>query len=513
MNQRLAAEKRVVVPHDDSAGGSRDLSSDYSRHWNLTPRKFRRLIRNVPIFKLVKYILVLVVVLAVATPILAPSYTNPPPQYRELNARCAGASPNNGCGNPFEEKVFISVSLYDKNGHLASGSWGKALLELINLLGPDNVFLSIYENDSGNDGARALEGLKERLPCRHRIVNDAHVSLDGFPTIVMPDGTERVKRLAYLSEIRNRALRPLDTLDETELGVGPEGFDKILFLNDVDFHPTDAANLLFSTNLGHDGRANYLAACGLDFMQPLLFYDLYAQRDAEGYSGGIPIFPFFTTEGQGLSRAAILAQSDAVPVRSCWGGIVAMQARYVQNLNKVLPTTNFQEIGSHVINPAVAQIVTAPVRFRNEPEIFFDACECCLFLADVSQAAKSMGAQELGTYVNPYVRVAYSQSTLGWLRWVRRWERLFVIPQWLISKIVGLPTHNPHRTVQQGEPFTEEIWTGPQPGSWQLTERTGRNGLFCGVREMQLVQTGGRTTDKNWENNKMPPGQILKFPT
>ncbi|KAI1857214.1 hypothetical protein JX265_005731 [Neoarthrinium moseri] len=530
ISRRSTGEKRVSISQEDpdnppgawDAGSPTWESSHASllptteetrrgRHFALTPRRLRRILRRVHVSRIIKYALFLVLILVCATPILAPSYTRPPPHYGELVSRCTGSDASNGgCANPHQEKVFISVSLYDQGGHLAAGSWGRRLLELVHLIGPNNVYLSIYENDSGAEGEGALESLKDRLSCRHRIVSDPHVSTDGFPTVTMPNGNERVKRLAYLSEMRNRALRPLDLFDETEWGV--KEFDKILFLNDVAFQPLDAANLLFSTNLV-DGRTKYLAACGLDFMYPVLFYDLYAQRDAEGFSGGIPIFPFFSTQGQGISRAAVLAQSDAVPVKSCWGGIVAMQAKYVQNLDRTLPTPDFQAIGSHVVNPSAPQKITAPVRFRNEPEIFFDACECCLFLADVAQAAKTQGAKELGTYVNPYVRVAYDESALSWLPWVRRWERLFVLPQWIITKIAGLPTHNPHRTIQEGERFTEEVWTGPQPGHWQLTERTARNGMFCGVREMQLVQSGDRTEDVNWENNKMPPGQALDFPT
>lgn len=487
-----------------------------------TRRQLRRFSRRNPlVFTLLRYILVAIVAVFVATPVFAPSYTRIPPHYRDLVARCSGqASVQGGCANPFNEKVFISVSLYDKNGHLADGPWGQTLLDLIQFIGPDNVFLSIYENDSGEAGATALKHLEQKLTCRHKIVNDAHVPIEDFPTIRMPDGTDRVKRISYLSEMRNRALRPLDISDGPELGI--ERFDKILFLNDVVFNPTDAANLLFSTNVGADGRSQYLSACALDFIRPFIFYDLYAQRDAEGFSGGLPIFPFFSNEGQGISRNAVLHQSDAVPVKSCWGGMVAMQAKYVQNLEPVLPSYDFREIGSHVIDPNYPTNITSPVRFRSEPEVFFDACECCLFLADVTQAAKSYGDEDMGTFVNPYVRTAYTQDVFSWLPWVRRWERLLTIPQWLLTRSAGLPTHNPHRTVEQGEKFMEEIWVGPgpgheepghEPGHWQMVERTGRNGMFCGVREMQLVLQKERSEDVNWENTKMPAGQTLNFPT
>lgn len=455
------------------------------------PRNLRRAFRRPrghPIVAVIRYSIVALLVLLVGTPILSPSYTRPPPHYRDLAARCSHPMAEPGCANPFNEKIFISVSLYDKDGHLAAGNWGQRLLDLVHLIGKDNVFVSIYENDSKDDGQRALEWLGQQLPCRHKILYDPHVSVADFPTVRMPDGADRTKRLAYLSEMRNRPLRPLDMLDAD---TGVTAYDKVLFLNDVAFHPIEAAQLLFSTNAGVDGRSRYLATCGMDFAHPLLFYDLYAQRDAEGFSNGLPIFPFFSNAGQGTSRAAVLAQHDAVPVKACWGGIVAMQAKYLQNLNKTLPSPHFQDIGHHVINPAAPHKVAAPVRFRYEPEVFFDGCECCLLHADVSQVARNQGAKELGTYVNPYVRVAYDDRTLSWIPWVRRWERLLSLPQRIITPILRLPTHNPHRTVQEGESFMEEVWVGEgSQGHWEPVQREGRNGLFCGVREMQLIQQG-----------------------
>lgn len=477
----------------------------FLRHLSLRRGVYRHPL--LAVFVTIKYSVLFFAILLVAVPILAPSYTRPPAHYRELKERCARGKAAAGCANTFDEKVFISISLYDKGGHLASGRWGEQVLELIHMLGPENTFLSIYENDSPL-GEAPLEEFKSKVPCRHEIVFDRHVSLESFANVTMPDGTERMKRLSYLSEMRNRALRPLDRFVK-ETGVVP--FDKVLFLNDVFFHVEDAAQLLFSTNVGPDGRAHYLSTCALDYANPFLFYDLYAQRDAEGYSNGLPIFPIFSTAGQALSRQDMLDQKDAVRVSACWSGMVAMQAKYVQNLAATLPTPDFQEVGAHVIQPDHPFAVEAPVRFRYEPEVFFDACECCLFLADVSTAArKDENALEHGVFVNPYVRVAYDDWALRWLHRIKRWEKLFVLPQRIISWYVGLPRNNPYREVQEGEPFTEEIWVEDH---WELVDRMGRSGLFCAVREMQLIQRKERTEDKNWKNVEMPPGQHLWFPT
>ncbi|KIH91342.1 hypothetical protein SPBR_01589 [Sporothrix brasiliensis 5110] len=468
-----------------------------------------------------KYLFGTVFALLVLTPLLAPSYLHPPAHYTRLVAQCEaqfsgpeeGLDRIHGCANPHREKVFISVSLYDKEGHLAAGAWGQALVELVRLLGPRNTYVSIYGNGSGRHGASALEHLRRLLPCRNTVVYDEHVPLDRFANITMPDGNVRTKRLAYLSEMRNRALRPLDTLG------GVEGivFDKVLFLNDVAFRPIDAAQLLFSTNQDAEGHAQYLSACALDYKNPLLFYDLYAQRDAEGFSNGLPLFPIFSRAGKGLSRADMLAQTDAVRVQSCWGGMVAMQAAYLQHRNDSLPRPDFHKPGSHVIDPIHPTGIVAPVRFRYEPEIFFDACECCLLHADVSQAARvatepAFQSLSKGVFVNPYVRVAYDWTTLDRLRIVQRWERLFALPQAIISYFASLPTHNPHRLVKEGDAFIEEVWSNTA-NAWTLESRTGRNGMFCGVREMQLLDTAPRQGDKNWANVHIPTGQALDFPS
>jgi len=318
----------------------------------------------------------------------------------------------------------------------------------------------------------------------------------------MPDGSQRVKRLACLAEMRNRALRPLDTFDP-DLELVPS--DKILFLNGIAFRPIDAAQLLFSTNTGNDGKTKYLSTCALDWRNPYLIYDLFAQRDAEAFTIGVPFYPFFTNAGLGHSRRDVLAQKDAVRVSSCWAGIVAMKANFVQNMNETLPSPDFQDIGRHMIEPDNPNNVTVPVRFRYEPEIFFDSCEFCLFLADIAQAARRAGTVETGIYVNPYVRVAYDWDVLAWVRIMQHQEHLYGFQQAIINYFVDLPKYNPYRSVGEGDRFLEEVW---RDGQWKLVQRTGRNGLFCGDPKMYLMRSSERPApDAYWDVvERVPPG-------
>ena len=97
-------------------------------------------------------ILVILITLITLTPILIPSYTCRPAHY-------TGTNPNN-------EKVFIAANIVDEE--LIRGAWGERLLELIDVIGEDNVFLSVYENDSGPGTKAALVELSQKVKCMRR---------------------------------------------------------------------------------------------------------------------------------------------------------------------------------------------------------------------------------------------------------------------------------------------------------------------------------------------------------
>src|SRR6266536_5354121 len=80
----------------------------------------------------------IIFVVAILTALLRPSYTHRPEYYDDLRRRALN-SPAPGRANIYGEKVFIAASIYDPDGHLADGPWGKAILKLIDMLGEDNV--------------------------------------------------------------------------------------------------------------------------------------------------------------------------------------------------------------------------------------------------------------------------------------------------------------------------------------------------------------------------------------
>lgn len=421
-----------------------------------------------------------------------------------MEVLCKDLAP--GCANIRKEKIFISVGLDGRGEDLAKGPWGRRVEQLIHILGPNNIYISVYETGSGGLETTKLEYLGWRVECGHSIVSDDRISLSTLPNVTLPDGSQRVKRASYVAGIRNRALRRLDLLkDEEDAFVK---FDKVLFLDDIAFRPLDAAQLLFSTNMKHDGRADYLAACALDYHSAFKFHDVHALRDMDGYANTQAVFPIFGNMGGGLSRADMLAGKDAVRVKSCWSGITVVQAKYVQNVNQSLPDPGFRDVGRHVVDPEHPTNATVPVRFRHEPEVFFDASESCLFMADLAQTASRADPSEVGIYVNPFVRVSNSEQTLGWIRIMRYWERLFVFVHDLRALFSRSGDGNPYRDVMEGQTFAEEVWDHAEH-EWKFVERVGRAGLFCAMRETRLGRPGGRAGEANWANMRILPAQTL----
>lgn len=360
-----------------------------------------------------------------------------------------------------------------------------------------------------------------------------------LPKVSLPDDRQRVRRVAFLAEVRNRALRPLEdpTSDAFETT-----FDKILFVNDVVFDPIDAANLLFSTNIDKHGKTQYRAACALDFIDPFKFYDTFATRDLSGFAVGVPIYPWFSNGGDAQSRDDVLKQKDAVRVRSCWGGMVAFEAKWFQKVNSILPGLSPAKSIPNATPERMAKEISAnesassnfsqttpggPLRFRVERELWWDASECCLIHADLQELqpldSYSMQNNATGIYMNPYIRVAYSDTTLRWLSFTRHFERILSPVQKLLSFMANRPPYNPRRLDIAGTEVTDRVWVPsaghedpdgnqtPQGGGFKDVTRIASPGGFCGARKLLILGTpdddqfrrSGGT--KKWWGEPIPP--------
>jgi ZIP family zinc transporter len=128
----------------------------------VTPRRRKRSILRLIYWSVfsVPYILIFLVLF---TGIFFPSYTVRPAHYNELRRQAI----QTGRANPYNETVFIAASLAEKKGDLTSGAWGKEVLQLVDLLGPENVYLSIYEDNPDPVTKQSLDSFREKVKCKH----------------------------------------------------------------------------------------------------------------------------------------------------------------------------------------------------------------------------------------------------------------------------------------------------------------------------------------------------------
>ncbi|KAJ5958670.1 uncharacterized protein N7479_005820 [Penicillium vulpinum] len=347
------------------------------------------------------------------------------------------------------ERIYIA-SINWNNELVLRSHWSKALTQLVLKLGPENVFVSIYESGSYDNTKGALielDGKLERMRVPRNITLSPVTHEDelaaperGEGWIRTPGGKKKLRRIPYLARIRNLSLLPLQDLAREGIM-----FDKILFLNDVVFTPNDVLELL-DTNDG-----GYGAACSLDFSKPPSYYDTFALRDIEGHEPIMQTWPYFSSA---KSRNAMKYMSP-VPVTSCWNGMVAM--------------------------PASPFTASPPLRFRGIPDSLanyhLEGSECCLIHTDNPLSV------EKGVYLNPLVRVGYSSAAytaihpmLNWLSsgriieglWINRLRR-FGITSWLKEEVV-------RRRVEK--------WRALSTGNEE-------RGEVCIINEMQILHRYG----------------------
>lgn len=144
---------------------------------------------------------------------------------------------------PNVQKIFIS-STHWNNEHVLRSHWSQAIVDLVNHLGGENVYISILESgswDNSKDALRDLDRRLGRLNVNRTIILDETTHLDEIQMppsevgwIDTPRGNRELRRIPYLSRLRNKTLQPLERL----VAAG-QTFDRIIFLNDVVFSVSD----------------------------------------------------------------------------------------------------------------------------------------------------------------------------------------------------------------------------------------------------------------------------------
>jgi hypothetical protein len=219
-------------------------------------------------------------------------------------------------------------------------------------------------------------------------------------------------------------------------------------------------------------------------------------------------FPWFTSRGKATSRNDVLAEKDAVRVKSCWGGMVAFDA--TPFLRQTKKEDSFRQL-----------------KFRHQEEIYWEASECCLIHADIAERTPSPKI-----FINPYIRVAYDAKSWSWLPFIRRIEHVFKTLQWVVSWI-GYPEYNPRRTEIAGETSTQIRWIYDDPsmngealrdqgvefapenlhGEWRDVREMAKPGGFCGQRRLFVMKPDlheanegivNVSNGRNWEKGRLP---------
>ena len=348
------------------------------------------------------------------------------------------------------EKIFIA-SIHWNNEIVIRSNWSSSLLALTNELGPENVFISIYESGSWDNTKGALYELDdqfEELGVNRQVIlsetthKDEIEAPSGDGWIDTQRGRKELRRVPYLAGLRNKAMAPLRemALDERQR------FGKVLWINDIVFTIQDVLELLGTR------EGEYAAACSMDFAKPPAYYDTFALRDSNGHEAATSYFPFFRSKA---SRDA-MTKGIPVPVQSCWNGMVAFDA-------------------------AVFNVID-PLQFRGVKDTLagfhLEGSECCLIHYD-----NPISSQK-GVWLNPNVRVGYSVEAYdlvhspsgNWPSLLEAyrghwWNR---VSRWLTKDYMKL------RTVHS------------RVATWQKTgEARFESGVQCLINEMQVLVENG----------------------
>ncbi|KAG8746448.1 hypothetical protein FRC10_004887 [Ceratobasidium sp. 414] len=226
-------------------------------------------------------------------------------------------------------RVFVAINLLQNEDLMPT--LVRQLLALLEELGPERVFVSIYENASMD-----LTVMHLRLLCKvlDAVGTPYRVIARGLVEPQQKEHGHRISRLAYL---RNTVLEPLFFTQNSTSATQSDPFETVVFLNDVFFCHGDVLELLLQKKRNHASQA-----CGLDFGPRGLVYDrwvlrtmrgttFYRQKELVDFFGppdDIELKPrpkILPEEDDERDRAA-LETGDSFQVFSCWNGVTAFTA-------------------------------------------------------------------------------------------------------------------------------------------------------------------------------------------
>lgn len=282
---------------------------------------------------------------------------------------CPRRYPNGTLGMP-AGKYYFALNLHESENVV--GPIIAQLERLMSALGPDRMFVSIYESGSLDTTAQWLRVLQRILSARR------------IPHALKSDMNSRGKqqhRIDFLATVRNIVMEPLYN--------GEFAADFVVFINDVVrvdaysacepvyandvfqfFCADDVARLAQRIALGDQVEM----VCAMDFVatpdSKMLFYDIWVTRDMAGQevSG---FYPYF----QRSSDIERLKAGLPIPVYSCWNGLTVISA----------------------------DVFARGIRFRSGTDGMCMASECFLFCKDVWDSGPG------NILIDPAVTVFYEE--------------------------------------------------------------------------------------------------------
>ncbi|CAK5268212.1 unnamed protein product [Mycena citricolor] len=298
------------------------------------------------------------------------------------------------------EKIFLAAMFYNNAGVLPY--WITEVTKLINYLGPDNVFVSIVESNSGDETATLLEAFDGTLAS----MGVSRSVLTRDTSIPRPQSMEtKTPRIEFLAAVRNLVMKPLATHTE---------YTRVVFSNDV-FIEAESIVELIQTKEG-----DYDMACGLD----LAYWGLYDQWVIRDRLGGLAstVWPYFQER---LGYEAVMADEPA-PVFSCWNGIVSFKSdpflppskRHGQLSTSPLSRPLLPTHPSAATTPAnMTPAETPALIFRASTETECFSSESFLLPYDYR---RRFGLEKI--YANPRVINSYTWEFYVWFKYVcRHW--------------------------------------------------------------------------------------------
>ena len=311
---------------------------------------------------------------------------------------------------PNSNETYFIVSLL-RDSEKILPQYTQSILSFAQDVGPQNVFVSIFENDSRDRTPIMLKDFRSKLLSR------------GIPHHInstqLPSSIRSYERIRRLSTLRNFAMRPM--YEEMRNGLQKRPFTKVVWINDVFFNKNMLHHLL------HTANGTYDQVCALDYFW-LGFYDTWVMRDRYGMTVR-PLWPYFR---RGQDRSGINAL-EPVPVNSCWNGMTVFDARWF--LPASAPRTSIPN-AQHPTSPVIVSVPPAPL-VRDDGidtpaklPLEFRTCRSC----NVSEALlTSLDMHRIAAprrpriYVNPAVKVAYDYPSYYLYNYLLRW---YVVQPW-----------------------------------------------------------------------------------